>query len=261
MTPSLKTIALVLICVLFWSHKALAAANTFIMTCQFEPQTPLYAELEKLFTAAFGELDLLLLMQSIPMRRSIADVQRERADGNCLRIKELLVKGSYSHLVLVGTPLISITFDVWVLSEEGKYPNFSDLVDDGGRVGYERGVWIVERKLSALVPAAQLIASVDAKSGIEMLAAKRISAYVHSEIKVAEAIADVQKRRAVLVRRSGTLMSADLFPVLHEKHRSLAPKLALALQNQLKISCVEPLTELPNLCDFYLRQAGNGAGL
>ncbi|MDN3638215.1 hypothetical protein QWY82_05245 [Simiduia curdlanivorans] len=222
------------------------------MTCQFEPDTPLYIELEQLFSASFRQLGIPFRMQPMPVQRSITDVDRGRADGNCLRIKELVERGPYPNIALVNTPLIAITFDVWVLSDGKGYPSFSDIVSGGGLIGFERGVWIVERKLSALVPEQQLVVVADVKSGVEMLAARRIDAFIHADMKIADAIEAAERRRSVTVRRAGTLMGAEMFAVVNQKHHLLAPKLAAAISASLDQVCGQDSTgQFPLLCEFY----------
>jgi len=222
------------------------------MTCQFEPDAPLYIELEQLFSASFRQLGIPFRMQPMPVQRSITDVDRGRADGNCLRITELVERGPFPNIVLVNTPLISVTFDVWVLSEGADYPSFSDIVSGGGLVGFERGVWIVERKLSALVPEQQLVVVADVKSGVEMLAARRIDAFIHADMKIASAIDTVEQRRSVTVRRAGTLMGAEMFAVVNNKHQALAPKLAATFSANLVQFCGQNSADrFPLLCEFY----------
>ncbi|BFM10076.1 hypothetical protein R50072_02290 [Simiduia litorea] len=222
------------------------------MTCQFDPEAPLYVELEQLFSASFGQLGIPFRMQPMPVQRSITDVDRGHADGNCLRIKELVERGPYPNIALVNTPLISITFDVWVLSEGKGYPSFSDIVSRGGLVGFERGVWIVERKLSALVPDNQLVVVADVKSGVEMLAARRIDAFIHADMKIAGAIEAAERRRSVTVRRAGTLMGAEMFVVVNKKHHALVPKLASTINANLDQVCGQDSADMsPILCEYY----------
>jgi hypothetical protein len=231
---------------------ASATAPAFVMSCQYDKQTPLYRELEALYHAAFQRLGRQVDMVSLTNQRAITDVARGRADGTCLRAKSLVLSGPHANLVLVPEPLQNFTFDIWVLAEGSQYATLPEVVAGGGLVGYERGAWIVGYHLQQAVPKTKLVAVTGTKNGLSMLRAGRIQAFVHTRLKIDEALALSPSATTRVVRRAGTLASSLMYPVFNVRHEAWVAEFAAVLKQVLRAECA-PTGERRwrHLCAFY----------
>lgn len=123
------------------------------------------------------------------------------------------------------------------LTQDSSFKTLAEVIAGGGKVGYERGVWVVGQLLKQQVPPAQLVETANMQSGLAMLAAGRIHAYVHTDTKVADAITALEHRKQIKLRSAGTLIQVVLHPVLNERHRDLAPAFAREVESVLHTFC------------------------
>lgn len=228
------------------------ATGSFVMTCQFEQQTPIYRELSALYREVFSELGLQLVLVPTTNRRAITDVARGFADGNCLRTAELINRGPYANLLQVPVVIAEFEFDAFIKVRDGKLPSLAEVIAEGGLVGFERGAWIVDEKLHKMIAHQQIVAITGTENAMAMLAADRVQAFVHNRDKVLHALAHMDGD-VPAIESAGTLVAAKMILVVHQRHLRLLAPLQRQLQETLLQRC-QRTDQWPILCNFYRRQ-------
>lgn len=236
-------------CVCLLAVATVKASPAFIMTCQFDQQTPFYRELSALYHEVFSTLGMELQLVPETNRRAIANVARGIADANCIRTAELINEGPYANLLQVSVPIARFEFDVFVKQRQGELPSLKEIVAAGGVVGFERGAWIVDEQLHDSVPHPQILAITGTDNAMSMLAADRLQAFVHNRSKVLHALANIEGE-VPAIGSTGTFLAARVFMVIHQRHQHLKAPLERQLRATLLQRC-QSTDQWPMLCGFF----------
>ncbi|MDX2470916.1 MAG: transporter substrate-binding domain-containing protein [SAR324 cluster bacterium] len=174
--------------------------------------------LNKVMQEVKKDTGLEIYVTKMPAKRALFNAVWGVDDGDAARIYE--TSKYYPTLVRVDESILEIHFFALSKPTDTDYSNWGNFT--GKRVGYERGIIYIEKKLkekAKLEPIAQ------PKLLFNLLELGRIDvAIMHSSD------AKMVKNFPVKYQRHTTLEVIPLYVHLHKKHRKLAPLIAKSLK-------------------------------
>lgn len=209
---------------------AVTAQPTVTFSCWIQPDTPIYSRLEQLYRESFAALGYEFAMHHRPNQRSLMEAESGQSDGDCARTHDYTSQNPESRLVMVDTLIAQTTLEAWGHREGLTLSSTDELHREDWRIGYERGnvavqALINQHSLPAVIPV------VSSRSGLKMLAARRIDLFIGTSVSTRQILEQMTLPRPIY--SAGDLMVLRGHAVMNERHRDLAPKLAKELKERL----------------------------
>jgi polar amino acid transport system substrate-binding protein len=182
---------------------------------------PLTIGSEAALAKAYDELKQPVVFVALPLRRAMSMMLSGELDGNLHRIAELAQQEP--GLVRVATPLQTMVIRLYAGPSGGAALQWQQL--SGKRVGYRRGVLVIERHLAADVKRIEAKTDGDA---LRMLTAGLVDVVLTTE--PAYGPVHPLALSARLSRQEQVLLEVPLYHYLRGNHRALAERLDVVLK-------------------------------
>lgn len=186
---------------------------------------PLFQEVSQLLRAAYRRLNIEIEIVQSPGRRSLAEANAGTFDGELLRAPA--IEASFHNLLRVPTPVATIDIVALVGKDAPRIESRADLATL--RVGYERGVMLIEKDPVS----AGFHAGDDLDSLLTLLAGGKLDVVLDVPTDF-----EAAKRRLGLSQLQATdfvFASASMYHYLHKRHQDLVGKLNKAIQEERRL--------------------------
>jgi ABC-type amino acid transport substrate-binding protein len=186
---------------------------------------------KRIFSDIFEELNYELKIEVLPSIRLAKQMATGAIDGELIRMSDY--GNTHPHLTRVDEPTLEFVVAIYSNNAHLNIVSWEDL--KGLKVGYRRGVKVVENELIKVFKKSDLVQSTDVPHALKILSLKRLDAYVGVESLTDE----------YLIRQPDKIVS-NIFKILQLKKESahlflganvsfLAPKISMALK-KMKLS-------------------------
>jgi polar amino acid transport system substrate-binding protein len=192
--------------------------------------------MELFYKEAFSRLGYTFAYNLYPLKRSLAESNAGRIDGECARgqMPPALQK-RYPNLIRVKEPIWESRISVYSMSPETRVDGWQDLKRyENSVVGFSKGGGYLDRMAQQYRADSQTFyGALNYTQGLRMLISKRIDLF----IGVSGAIDNILKEeefRDKDIYNAGAVATLPLYPYLHKKYAHLAAPLAAVLKQMKK---------------------------
>lgn len=208
-----------------------------------EIESSFYFRLSRVaYTEIFSRLGYAYRQYALPPERALIEVNSGRFDGDAGRLTfDTVLVRKFPNLIRVPEAVAHVNNCAFSTDSTVKVSDWNDLIAGGFRVGYARGVKVVERKVKIYIKQELQFGFRDLNQGFELLRRKRIDILLGLASSVDELLLEPIYRETK-VFNVGTLIKMDVYPYLHKKHRLLVPALTDAIQSIKKDGTLDRFT-------------------
>lgn len=182
---------------------------------------------ELIYIEVFRRLNIPFHYKVYPPSRASMMANSGRVDGEAARVADYGEK--FNNLVRIEEPIVSTHFSAFSHRADIKLTSWTDLKDTSYRVEYRRGIFITEKRLSALVPSDKLTIATYPLHGLKRLIHDRIDIYIGAEFRIIPILKRDEFSDAK-INMVGRLETFDNFGYLHKRHNKLAGLIAEVLK-------------------------------
>ncbi len=210
----------------------LAQIKEITMSIPLPENTPYYDYVNWLFTEAFKRLGIKFILKTYPLARCSEEVNLEQVDGEVGRIYEFTANGTNpNHLRVEATSLTWETV-IYAVKANLKVESWQSLKTNNYRVGYPRGNKRAGDMLTGLIAPDKLVVVDEGdEQGFKMLLADRFDIFIANGGKYTnEVMLQTVAFKGKGIYETGVLETMPLYPYLHKKYATLAPKLAATIK-------------------------------
>ncbi|WED24741.1 hypothetical protein L3Q72_17855 [Vibrio sp. JC009] len=190
--------------------------------------TPLSTWLRLVYLELFDRIKVPLKIVKLPEKRASIDAEDGKVDGQFTRI--FSYQNFYPNQIRVNVPVVRVS--ILALAKSDADIHFDDgwrsLKGSQVRVGYMRGILLVEKNVTKRIPLTDISAANNIEQGLMKLKHGRTDVFIHSNLALFPFLnSDVFRND---IAPAGIMQSADLFPYVNIKHRALVPQLEKTLR-------------------------------
>lgn len=227
-----------LIQLLLFCVQALAApAAPFIIGADADPNDYGGKWSTMVFKEAFRRLGLAVQVNYYPLVRRNALEDSGEIDGDVGRVAQY--GAAHPNLVRVEASYIELGFWLYAANSTVRLGNLDELRSNHLQVEYRRGILYCENQLRPVLPAERLSDISTEVQGIKKLLAGRTDLYCDLEYSVQQALNSPEFMQVTRVRKVLSLGSVKIYPYLHQRHATLAPRLASTLKQMQAQGLIE----------------------
>nr|WP_319495162.1 transporter substrate-binding domain-containing protein [uncultured Desulfobacter sp.] len=192
--------------------------------------------MELFYKDAFSRLGYTFAYTIYPLKRSLAESNAGRIDGECARSQmPPAVQKKYPNLIRVKEPIWQSRISVYSMSPETRVDGWQDLRNyENSVIGFSKGEVYLDRMVRQYHSNAQTFyGALNYAQGLRMLVSKRIDLF----LGVSGAIDNILKQeefRDIDIYNAGSLATLPLYPYLNKKYAHLAEPLASVLRQMKK---------------------------
>jgi len=198
--------------------------NTFIMATFRAENAYMGKWFRLIYTEIFKRLDMKIEFKDYPIKRAGIELDAGNIDGNPGRIYPYA--DEHPNLIRVEESILNVNFSAFAVKDFIPQLNgWDSLKGTNYRVEYRRGITIFEIKLPKIVSKENLSDITDAAQGLKKLVSDRTDLFMGEEIGIFTLLQTPEFKNSK-IRFAGLMESSPLYPYLHKKHASLAPKIA-----------------------------------
>ncbi len=198
--------------------------NNFVMAF-IRPETQYVGKWQKLVhTEVFKRLGIKAEFRNYPPKRASIEADAGNVDGEPARIYQYATE--HPNLIRVEENLFSMNYSAFAVQDSiPQLKGWDSLKGTDYRVEYWRGIKITEDNLHRVVRNENLSAITEQVQGLKKLVSGRTDLFVDEESGILT-LSQLPEFKDSKIRSVGIMESAPLYPYLHKKHASLAPKMA-----------------------------------
>lgn len=184
--------------------------------------------LNRIFIEAFRRLDVPLEIRQVPTARLSVMAASGELDGELVRARAY--GDSQPNLIRVEAPVVDVNFALWAATPEISITRLDELATRELSVNYVRGVLGCEQALGRVVPPKLLTAVTATEPALEMLRLGRVQMHCGIDFTVLALASSAEfKGKLKLHKVLSVGEPTALYPYLHRRNATLAPRLAAAL--------------------------------
>lgn len=210
---------------------ATAQAQTMVVST-LEDKDPVTEMAEKVMAEAYRRLGMKMEVHEFPGERALQTANDGKVDGELYRKGD--IAETFTHLIKIPVVISSADFVVFVKDSSISAYDWNSLLPY--RVGYKRGVKSVEMNLVKGTKS-EPVSSTD--QAFKKLEAGRNDVVISP--KITGLVLLSQLGITGVTALDPPLLSIQLFHYLHEKHKTLVPKLTATLQQMEKEGLIREL--------------------
>lgn len=201
-------------------------------TCWIQPDNSLFVSLEDLYRRSFKKFGYQFSMSYRPDARSINEVEKNLSDGDCIRTTDYITDNPEVKIIPVEVDVGSTPLAVWTHLSTLKVSSIQDVSSKKIIVGHSLGGRLVEHYFDQHSKA-KLQAIPTIESGLKMLRAKRIDAYIGPYSVIVEELKKLGLESDIF--HAGDVDQMQGFPYLAPKHKELVEKFEVSLAEEVKL--------------------------
>ena len=154
------------------------AGNTVEFTTPFPLDYPMSQKYRLLYTEAFGRMGYAFKLIAVPAKRAVALAANGGVHGEVGRIYNYRQGSGYYNLVRVEEEISQVEVVAYGIDSLGPFAGWTSLKDTNLKVGFHRGMKIIEINLSKVMNENNISRLVDIQSGLGMLTKGRIDIFI-----------------------------------------------------------------------------------
>jgi polar amino acid transport system substrate-binding protein len=192
--------------------------------------------MELFYKEAFSRLGYTFAYNLYPLKRSLAESNAGRIDGECARAQmPQAVQKKYPNLIRVKEPIWESHISVYSMGPETQVNGWQDLKNYKNIVvGFSKDGSYLDRMVRQYRSNAQTFyGAINYTQGLRMLVSKRIDLFLGFSCAI-DSILKKEEFRHKKIYNAGTVATLPLYPYLNKKYAHLAAPLASVLKQMKK---------------------------
>jgi len=218
--------ALILLLLPLSSHGE--AGSTVEFTTPFPLDFPISQKYKLLYTEAFGRMGYSFKLISVPAKRAVALAANGGVHGEVGRIYDYRKGSGYYNLVRVEEEISQVEVVAYGIDSLGPFSGWASLKDTNLKVGFHRGMKIIEINLSQIINEKNISRLVDIQSGLGMLTKGRINIFIGVSSPTDNAIKTEFLNHGI--RKMGLMEAIPLYPYMNSEYKKMATQLETVLK-------------------------------
>ena len=218
--------ALILLLLPLSSHGE--AGSTVEFTTPFPLDFPISQKYKLLYTEAFGRMGYSFKLISVPAKRAVALAANGGVHGEVGRIYDYRKGSGYYNLVRVEEEISQVEVVAYGIDSLGPFSGWASLKDTNLKVGFHRGMKIIEINLSQIINEKNISRLVDIQSGLGMLTKGRINIFIGVSSPTDNAIKTQFLNHGI--RKLGLIEAIPLYPYMNSEYKKMATQLETVLK-------------------------------
>lgn len=186
---------------------------------------------KRIFSEIFESLNYELKIEVLPSIRLVKQTETGAIDGELIRMSNY--GSTHPYLTRVDEPIFEFVVAIYSNDAQLNLTSSQDL--KGLKVGYRRGVKVVENELLKIFKESDLVQFTDVPYAIKKLSTNRIDAYVGVESLTDEILMRQPDETVSNIFKALKLKKESAHLFLGKNASFLAPKVSLALK-EMKLS-------------------------
>lgn len=182
-----------------------------------------------LYREAFGRLGYSVAIVPLPNQRSIIETNAGRYDGQVGRVKGFDPENQYPNLIRVREPILNLEVAVFAIDRNLAFRSWEEISEGTWFITSPRGAQIVDQRFSQYIDASRVIRANDFIHAARLLVFGRVDLLIASPTQI-KGVLEMPEFHSAGIHKVCVLETIDLFPFLHKRHSTLAPKLARVLR-------------------------------
>lgn len=218
-----------------YSAGAAESGPKMVMTSMLPEDSTQGKWMKLIYTEAFRRIGMKMVYKYLPAKRATVESNEGGVDGDLYRAYRY--GNFHPDLVRVGETVYIANVSAFATDPAIQLNGWDSLKGTEYRVDYRRGVKLCEYALPEIVPKKRLSVVSLWSHGLRKLVAGWTDIYVDVEDVIMKALKT--DKNFDEVRRVGVMEIAPVHAYLHNKHKSLAPKLSSVLKQMKKEGLIE----------------------
>lgn len=203
------------------------ARDTITLVSSLDTKNSLYGRwLTLIYQDAFNRLGYDFIYVGYPGGRAPHMAESGEVDGEIHRAAEYQLQTR--HLLLVPESHFTLSYEAYTTTPGIQLQGWNSLLGTSYRVEYRRGAKQPELALPRVVRPEKLSDISTVEQGIGKLLKGRSDLYIEQSMVAREAIGNVKTGNRIY--SAGAMDTFESFCYLHEKHRTLVPRLAVVIR-------------------------------
>ncbi len=223
-----KRLSFVLILLLLSIYSHGEAGNTVEFSTPFPLDFPMSQKYKLLYTEAFGRMGYAFKLIAVPAKRAVALAANGSVHGEVGRIYNYRQGSRYYNLVRVNEEISRVDIVAYGIDSLGPYSAWTSLKDTNLKVGFHRGMKIIEINLSKIMNEKNISRLVDIQSGLGMLTKGRIDIFIGVSSPTDNAIKTQFLNHGI--RKMGLIEAIPLYPYMNSEYKKMAIQLETVLK-------------------------------
>ena len=228
------------------------ASGTIVFVGSLETKNSVQGRwLNLLYTDLFGRLGYTFRYDNFPPKRASLLSDRGAVDGEINRVLEY--QDEHPNMIRVGEPHFSITIAAYAVKPNISLSSWSSFDNNTFKVAYRRGIYIVEKNLTARIKPKYLFEINRVEQGINKLFAGRTDLYVGAEAAVRRVVKELKDDGVDVTKlyQVGVMTTHDMYVYLHQKHADLVPQVTELLKDMKEDGTVDEYREKAKGMSLY----------
>jgi len=198
--------------------------NTFVMAT-FRTENDYLGKWYKLiYTEISKRLSMKIELRTYPPKRTSIEADAGKVDGEAAR--PYRYADEHFNLIRVEESIVNVNFLAFTAQDSIPALNgWDSLKGTDYKVEYRRGIKTTEDNLPMVVKKENLSTITEMVHGLKKLVSGRTALFVDEESGVLTLLQTPEFKESK-IRSAGVMESFPVYPYLHKKHASLAPKMA-----------------------------------